>query len=144
MVILLNIEYVRILKKLDRKGKHNSQITSLTLPNLSTMTSKATVTLKITTVYEFFKILLLILTVLLFIDHKFDLSAGASPCVRYSPHPQSVFGRSQAPDGVIPLILTNVQRLSGICYEKWTTLTSRDCFLELHMRSSRDDWTNHF
>lgn len=81
MVILLNIEYVRILKKLDRKGKHNSQITSLTLPNLSTMTSKATVTLKITTAYEFFKILLLILTVLLFIDHKFDLSAGASPCV---------------------------------------------------------------
>lgn len=94
MVILLNIEYVRILKKLDRKGKHNSQITSLTLPNLSTMTMKATVTLKITTVYEFFKILLLILTVLLFIDHKFDLSAGASPCVRYSPHPQSVLGRS--------------------------------------------------
>lgn len=54
MVILLNIEYVRILKKLDRKGKHNSQITSLTLPNLSTMTMKAPVTLKITTVYEFF------------------------------------------------------------------------------------------
>lgn len=34
--------YLRILKKLDGKGKHKSQTTSLTLPNLFTMTLKGT------------------------------------------------------------------------------------------------------
>lgn len=53
--------YLRILNKLDGKGKHKSQTTSLTLPNLSTMTLKATVTLKFTIMYDFFFEMLLYL-----------------------------------------------------------------------------------
>lgn len=91
-----------------------------------------------------------LLTILFFIDHKFDLSAGSASCVRYGPHPQSVFGRGQASDGVIHLILTNVQGLSGICYEKKKikrTITPGNfvvyqAILELHTRPSRNNWMN--